>query len=184
MINGPILVTQRLILRPPGPEDFEAWAQFSADEETMRYLGGVQPRAVAWRGLCSMAGAWHIRGFAMFSLITRDTGQWIGRIGPWQPDGWPGTEVGWGVMRSHAGKGYALEAAVATIDYAFDLLGWDTVIHTIDPDNAASIALAERLGSSNQGPTRLPEPYQEFPVDSYGQSKAEWQENRKKFVRY
>lgn len=52
MINGPILVTQRLILRPPGPEDFERWAEFCADEKTMRFLGGVQPRAVAWRGLC------------------------------------------------------------------------------------------------------------------------------------
>ena len=88
------------------------------------------------------------------------------------------------MLRSHAGKGYALEAAVATIDYAFDLLGWDNVIHTIDPENTASIALAERLGSRNQGQTRLPEPYQEFPVDCYGQSKAEWQENRRKFVRF
>lgn len=184
MINGPILVTQRLILRPPGPEDFEAWAEFSADEETMRYLGGVQPRAVAWRGLCALAGAWHISGFAMFSLISRDTGEWIGRVGPWCPEGWPGTEVGWGVLRRHAGKGYALEAAVATIDYAFDLLGWDNVIHTIDPANTGSIALAQRLGARNQGQTRLPEPYHEFPVDCYGQSKAEWQENRKKFVRF
>ncbi len=184
MINGPILVTQRLILRPPGPEDFEAWATFCADEETMRYLGGVQSRSVAWRGLCAMAGTWHIRGFAMFSLITRDTGEWIGRVGPWFPDGWPGQEVGWGVLRSHAGQGYALEAAVATIDYAFDLLGWESVIHTIDPENAGSIALARKLGSHNQGPTRLPEPYDELPVDCYGQSKTEWQENRKRFVRF
>ena len=53
-----------------------------------------------------------------------------------------------------AGKGYALEAAVATIDYAFDLLGWDNVIHTIDPDNAASIRLLERLGFKVEGHLR------------------------------
>jgi len=40
------------------------------------------------------------------------------------------------------------------------------------------------LGSRNQGRTQLPEPYQDFPVDCYGQSKAEWQENRRKFVRF
>ena len=38
---APILETQRLILRAPAPEDFDAWADFAADEETMRYLGGV-----------------------------------------------------------------------------------------------------------------------------------------------
>lgn len=183
MINGPLLVTHRLILRPPAPEDFEAWAAFHADEDTMRYLGGVQSRSEAWRGLCSMAGAWHIRGFAMFSLVLRDSGQWIGRIGPWQPEGWPGAEVGWGVAREFAGQGYAREAAVATIDYAFDLLKWDEVIHVIDPANAASIALAQRLGARHQGPTQLPEPLHNFRVDKYGQSKAEWQQNRQQFVK-
>lgn len=39
------------------------------------------------------AGAWTIRGFSMFSVIEKDSGQWIGRLGPWQPEGWPGTEV-------------------------------------------------------------------------------------------
>lgn len=183
MINGPILVTERLILRPPSADDFEGWAAFHADPETMRYLNGVQERAAAWRGLCAMAGAWHIKGFAMFSLVLRETGEWIGRIGPWQPEGWPGTEVGWGVMSQYAGKGYALEAAVATIDYAFDLLGWDEVIHTIDPENLGSIKLAERLGSYNQGPTQLPNPFEEFRVDLYGQTKTEWMENRKQFRR-
>lgn len=181
MLGGPILVTERLILRPPAPEDMDGWAAFHADEGTMKHLGGVQPRSTAWRMLCGMAGAWHIRGYAMFSMILRETGQWIGRTGPWQPEGWPGTEVGWGVAPDYAGKGYAREAAVASIDYAFDMLGWDEVIHTIDPENTPSIALAERLGSVNQGPTRLPEPYAGLRVDRYGQSRAEWQENRRRF---
>jgi RimJ/RimL family protein N-acetyltransferase len=170
----PILTTERLILRPPLPEDFENWAKFYADEVTMTHLGGVQQRAVAWRTLCTMRGSWDIKGFSMFSMIRRDTGEWIGRTGPWQPEGWPGTEVGWGVMREHAGKGYAREAAVASINYVFDVLGWDEVIHTINPDNKESIALAERLGAYNRGPTQLVPPFEESRVDCYGQSKAEW----------
>jgi RimJ/RimL family protein N-acetyltransferase len=170
----PELVTERLILRPPEAGDFENWAKFCAEEETMRFLGGVQQRAAAWRTMCMMRGAWDIRGFAMFSMIRRDTGEWIGRAGPWQPEGWPGTEVGWGVMQEHAGKGYVREAAVASVDYAFNILGWDEVIHTIDPENTASIRLAERLGSYNQGPTQLPAPLEQFRVDRYGQSKTEW----------
>ncbi len=174
MSNGPFLLTERLILRPPSAEDLDGWAEFCSDAETNRFLGGTKSRAEAWRMLCAMTGAWTIRGFAMFSMIRRDTGEWIGRTGPWQPEGWPGKEVGWGILRAHEGKGFAQEAAVASIDYAFDVLGWDDVIHTIDPENAGSIALAERLGSVNLGPTRLPDPYSEFRVDAYGQSKAEW----------
>lgn len=174
MFNGPLLVTERLILRPPTRDDFDAWADFHADPETMRFLGGVQPRSVAWRGLCAMTGAWQISGFAMFSLIERSTGRWVGRVGPWRPDGWPGDEVGWGVAREFAGKGYAHEAAVASIDYAIEILGWTDVIHTIDPANTASIALAKRLGATNRGPTRLPEPYEDAPVDAWGQSADEW----------
>jgi RimJ/RimL family protein N-acetyltransferase len=174
MSNGPFLITKRLILRPTSAEDFEGWAKFCADAETMRFLGGVQNRAESWRSLCMMAGAWTITGYAMFSLIRRDTGEWIGRVGPWFPEGWPAREIGWGVLREYAGQGYALEAAAASMDYVFDVLGWDNVIHIIDPDNVASIALAERLGSSNQGPTRMPAPFDGFRVDAYGQSKSEW----------
>ncbi len=178
MLGGPILVTKRLILRPPGPEDFEAHAAFCADEHTMRFLGGVKGRAESWRILCNLAGAWHIRGFSMFSLIERSSGQWIGRAGPWQPEGWPGQEVGWGILPQYAGQGLAQEAAVAAMDYAFDVLGWDRVIHTINPENLASIRLAERLGSVNEGPTQMPPPFENARVDCYAQSKADWGKNR------
>jgi RimJ/RimL family protein N-acetyltransferase len=174
MSSGPFLMTERLILRPPSAEDMDGWAAFHSDAETMRFLGGVQARAEAWRSLCAMAGAWTIKGFAMFSLLRRDTGQWIGRIGPWQPEGWPGAEVAWGILREHEGKGFAQEAAAASMDYAFDVLRWDSAIHTIDPENAGSIALAQRLGSVNQGPTQLPAPYDAFRVDAYGQSREMW----------
>lgn len=177
-MTSPILFTERLILRAPDASDFEAWARFHAEETTMRFLGGVQPRSVAWRGLCGMAGAWSIRGYSMFSVIERSTGRWIGRIGPHYPEGWPGCEVGWGVLGEFAGRGYAFEAAVAAIDYAFDVLGWDDVMHIIDPDNAPSIALATRLGSANRGRTRMPEPLDTLIVDDWGQSAAQWRARR------
>ena len=61
----------------------------------------------------TMAGAWSLTGVAMFSLIERETGLWLGRIGPWTPLGWPGTEVGWGLHPDAQGKGYGVEAATA-----------------------------------------------------------------------
>ncbi len=168
------LETERLLLRPTRAEDFDAWAELMADGEASRFIGGPVPRAAAWRGMMTMAGAWALQGFAMFSLIEKSSGRWIGRVGPWQPEGWPGTEVGWGLLRSAWGHGYAREAAVAAIDWAFDTLGWNEVIHCIDPANHPSIVLAERLGSTHRGPGRLPAPFEHFPVEIWGQTRAQW----------
>jgi len=61
-------------------------------------------------------------------VIDKASGEWLGRIGPWFPEDWPGTEVGWGLKRSAWGRGYAVEAATAAMDFAFDRLGWDEAI--------------------------------------------------------
>ena len=50
--------TERLILRPPRIEDFDAYAEKMADAEGARFIGGAQARAVAWRGFLASAGAW------------------------------------------------------------------------------------------------------------------------------
>lgn len=170
----PAILTQRLLLRPPAASDFESWARFSADPDVMRYIGGVMPRALAWRGFLTMVGAWQIQGFAMFSVIERQSGQWIGRVGPWQPEGWPGTEVAWGLLAEHQGKGYALEAATASIDWAFEHLTWSEIIHCIDPANGPSQALATRLGASSRGPGRLPPPFERATIDIWAQSRESW----------
>jgi len=169
--------TDRLLLRPPLAEDFDAWATSMADPEGARFIGGVQHRALAWRGFLTMVGAWYIQGFSMFSVIEKSTGRWIGRLGPWQPEGWPGTEVGWSIVRDCWGKGYATEGANAAIDWAFDHLGWSDVIHTIHPDNLASQALAKRLGSRNRGPGQLPPPHENSPCEIWGQTRKEWLAN-------
>ncbi|HMM65655.1 MAG TPA: GNAT family N-acetyltransferase [Dokdonella sp.] len=165
--------TERLVLRPTAAGDFEAWAAFAADPEVMRHLGGVLPRSTAWRGFIAMAGAWQIQGFAMFSVIEKASGQWIGRVGPWMPEGWPGTEVGWALARDAWGKGYGVEAAAATIDWSFAHLGWTEVIHTISPANDGSKALARRLGSRQLRMGRLPAPL-ELDVEVWGQSREQW----------
>jgi RimJ/RimL family protein N-acetyltransferase len=171
---GPTLETERLILRPPIEADLDAWADFMADEEAMRHIGGVQQRSVAWRSMATFTGAWALRGFSMFSVIEKASGRWIGRLGPWQPEGWPGTEVGWGLARSSWRKGYATEGAIATIDWAFDKLGWTDVIHTIAPANDSSAAVAKRLGSGNRGPGKLPAPFEHLPIDVWGQTREQW----------
>jgi RimJ/RimL family protein N-acetyltransferase len=175
---GPTLETDRLVLRPTQAEDFDAWADFAQDEAAMRHLGGVQPRTVAWRGFVSVAGAWVIQGFSMFSVIEKATGRWVGRLGPWKPEGWPGAEVGWG-LASHAWKrGYAVEGAAAAMDWVFDELGWTEVVHCIGPANVASQMVAKRLGSRLLRLGRLPSPYDADELEIWGQSRDQWRQRR------
>jgi RimJ/RimL family protein N-acetyltransferase len=175
---GPTLHTARLLLRPPQPADFEPWAAMMQDEQVARFIGGVQPPSLAWRGLMAMIGAWVATGVSMFSVLERGSGRWIGRVGPWQPHGWPGPEVGWSLAREAWGRGYATEAAAAAMDYSVDVLGWQEIIHTIDPANTASQRVAMRLGSWRRGPGRLPPPHHEAPVEIWGQMAAEWRLSR------
>ena len=168
------LETQRLILRPPLAEDFGAWAELATDTETMRHLGGVQPPSVAWRSFLFVVGGWQIQGFSPFSVIEKTSGQWIGRVGPLMPEGWPGTEIGWTLARPFWGKGYAVEAAIAATDWAFANLGWSEVIHCIDATNATSQSVAAKLGSHNLRPGRLPAPFEDAVVDIWGQTRDEW----------
>jgi len=168
------LETPRLILRPPRIEDLDGWSEMMLDEPTARFIGGVMSRPVCWRQLMTMIGAWHSQGFAMFSVIEKSSGRWIGRLGPWQPEGWPGTEIGWSIVRDCWGKGYAVEGAEAATTWAFDALGWPDVIHSIAPQNMASQRVAQKLGSRLIGPGKLPEPFENDPVEIWGQTRDEW----------
>ena len=175
---GPTLETARLILRPPEERDLDGFAAMMADEEAARFVGGEQGRSGAWRGMAAMAGSWALRGYGMFSVIEKASGRWIGRVGPWQPEGWPGAEVGWGLERGAWGKGYATESATAAIDWAFDALGWDDVIHCIASANRPSARVAERLGSAFRGSAYLPSPFDSEPVEIWGQSRERWRARR------
>ena len=91
-------------------------ARAMADEATVRYLG-VEPmnRQQAWRSMAAIMGHWEIRGYGFFSLESKETGEWVGRVGPWNPEGWPAPEVGWTISPDHLRKGYATEAAFASV---------------------------------------------------------------------
>lgn len=168
------LETPRLILRVPRLEDLDPWAELMADVETAQFVGGPMPRAITWRVMMMMIGAWHAHGFAMFSVIEKRSGRWIGRIGPWMPEGWPGPEVGWAIARDCWGQGYATEGAIAATSWAFDHLGWTDVIHSIAPQNVASQVVARKLGAGNRGPGKLPPPFEEVGVDIWGQTREQW----------
>jgi RimJ/RimL family protein N-acetyltransferase len=168
--------TERLILRPPHAEDFDGFAQMQGDPDAARFIGGAVSRAEAWRRFLWQPGAWLVQGFGMFGVIEKATGLWLGQIGPWKPEGWPGNEIGYAFHPRAWGKGFATEAGSAAIDWAFASLGWSDIIHCIDPDNIASQNVAKRLGSTLQGPGTLPPPFEHVAIEVWGQTRVHWQQ--------
>lgn len=156
------LETERLILRPMAPEDLDAHFAMMSDPRVAQFLtpdGKPMPAAAHWRAFATMLGHWTIRGYGFFSAFEKSSGDWVGRIGPWEPGGWPSLEAGWGVDPRFWGKGYAGEAAIATIRWVFaqypDL---PRIISLIVPENAKSQAVAAKIGETRTKETFSPAP--------------------------
>ena len=141
--------TERLILRDVDPEkDFDAFSALMGDTQSMRYMGGAaMSPAHAWRAMAGIIGHQQIRGYSLYSAIDKASGAWVGRVGHWNPLGWRAPEVGWAIHPAHTRKGFATEAARACVDYAFDVLQWDQVVHVIHHENVASMKTAAKIGS-------------------------------------
>lgn len=142
--------TERLILRPFDESDVEAHIAMMQDEKTASFLTPTgKPRSYGeeWRAAASYLGHWRIRGYGFFSVVEKETGDWVGRVGPWMPGGWPALECGWSIHSSRWGKGYAPEAAIATIKWTFEKFpDLSRIISVIDPGNANSQAVAIKVG--------------------------------------
>jgi RimJ/RimL family protein N-acetyltransferase len=156
---APTLETERLRLRGWRPDDFEPYAAMLAEAETARFItrrGLPYGERETWAEMAFLAGHWQLLGYGMFVVEERETGRFLGRVGPLQPKGWPGFEIGWGLIRSATGKGYATEAAAAAIDWSFATFPLERIISLIDPRNEPSRRVAQRLGEVLSGDTFAP----------------------------
>jgi RimJ/RimL family protein N-acetyltransferase len=149
--DGPLIETEHLELRRWRDADIAPNTAMLSDPDSGRFITPdgkpVVDEFVGWRNAAIMAGHWALHGFGLFVVEEKSTGKFVGRVGPWWPRSWPGFEIGWGIAREFRGKGYAVEAAQASIDWAFATFEIDRIIHCIDRENAASQAVARRLGA-------------------------------------
>jgi RimJ/RimL family protein N-acetyltransferase len=144
-IHIPELETVRLKLIAPNIDHLNAHHRIFTDDEVMRYLGGAIDRTEVWDRLASTVGHWQLRGFGMWVVQEKSTGGIIGRAGLRYPDGIPGIEAGWAFTRDSWGKGYATEAASATLGYAFEHLQLARVNAVIHRNNMGSQQVARKL---------------------------------------
>jgi RimJ/RimL family protein N-acetyltransferase len=153
----PALETARLLLRPFSEADVEPLFALMQDPDVVRYVGDrrIPTRQEAWRSVAGWIGHWALRGYGMWAIEERASGELIGRAGLINPLDWPGPEVGYLLGKRWWGHGYATEAARAAMDWGFERVGFDRLISLIDPANAPSIAVALRLGETPGGEVDL-----------------------------
>ncbi|WP_335946741.1 GNAT family N-acetyltransferase [Salipiger bermudensis] len=143
----PVLETARLMLRAPEPQDYPDFKATFASYRS-RFMGGPLNAYEAWMLYAAEIGHWEIRGFGMWMVHLRDTGETVGMAGGWCPAKWPEREIAWIIWPDKAGKGFALEATHRVRTHFYEDKGWDTAVSYIDPKNLDSIRLAERLGAT------------------------------------
>lgn len=165
----PKLETERLVLRPPLPEDAEAFAPMYADPDVMRYVGDgrtLTPEETK-RSVRRMVDAWEADGYGLFTTVRREDGAVIGRVGliVWNPRTWEPAragsggptelEVGYTLGKPFWGLGYATEAAAASRDFALGELRAERLIALIIHGNEASENVARKLGFEYERDIRL-----------------------------
>ncbi|MBV2359720.1 GNAT family N-acetyltransferase [Thalassococcus sp. CAU 1522] len=147
IIRFPELRTDRLILRGPREEDFEAVLAFMSSERSAYVGGPTADRFAAWRAFLAVMGHWALRGYGFFTLEHRESGALAGRVGVVEHEMWPEPELGWQLFDGFEGQGYAFEAAVAVRSWAWREHGLGPLISMVVPENSRSVALARRLGA-------------------------------------
>ena len=155
------LQTERLLLRPPAPNDVAAAAELLTDPEVMRFLGGdVVPHTHHGAVVEKWRKRWELNGMGPFLIERRRDGRFLGRAGivVWDSRTWTHTtvaeagrfaqpELGWALVRAEWGNGYATEAARAVRDWARGDRNVGRLVSLIAPDNLASQRVAQRLGA-------------------------------------
>ncbi len=144
-----MIETDRLLVRRFDKNDAFALLHVFGDPEVMRFGDGAQTEEWIRSWIDWVLQDYEEKGHGPLAVVDKKSANAIGYCGLFDfPDinGRPEIELGYRLLRSAWGQGYATEAATAVRDYAFDVLGIERLVSLIDPDNAASIAVAKKLG--------------------------------------
>ncbi len=149
---APTLTTDRMILRAMEREDFEQYAAAWADPKMTAFIGGnPRDRQTSWGKFLQGVGLWNLFGYGYWSFIDRESGKFLGNgglarfeRGVDELEGFP--EAGWAFVPQAWGKGLATEAMAAVFEWADEHRTATEIRCIIDPENAASIRVAEKLG--------------------------------------
>lgn len=156
------LETERLVLRRWREDDLEPLAAIDGDPEVMRFIGdgSVHTREQTAAALAFMERGWDERGFGIFAVELRETGElagWVGLTVPgFLPEVLPAVEIGWRLGRRFWGRGIATEAAREALRFGFTEAGLDRIISICHVDHHASARVMTKLGMRQERETVVP----------------------------
>ena len=155
MTTAPVIRTDRLRLRGHVMADFEPlYALFASDRA--RYMDGPIPARDTWFWVAAEVGSWPLQGIGSWGIERQSDGAFLGQVGINKPQHFPEREIGWVLLQAFEGHGYAREAAEAALGWA-RTQRFDTLVSYIDRENARSVALARRLGATEDPSAPLPD---------------------------
>lgn len=143
------LLTERLVLRRWRDSDLEPWAAMNADPEVREHLGDLLSREQSDASVARFESDFDRRGYGWSAVEVRDTGAFVGFAGLDEvDDGLPftGVEIGWRLVRTAWGHGYATEAARAVLSHGFETLGLPEILAVTTATNLRSQAVMRRIG--------------------------------------
>ena len=135
--------------------DLDDLVVLHADPDVAAFIPRPRNRAEAEARLAESEHDWRERGHGMLAVLARADGRFVGRTGVKHWPEWDETEVGWALLRSEWGHGYATEAAASVIAWAFASLRLPYLTAMIEPANVGSLAVARRLGFTRIRDDRL-----------------------------
>lgn len=144
-----VIETERLNLREVSEADAAFILEVLNDPGFVRFVGdrGVRTIEEAARYIDErLAEGYRRNGFGLWLVEVKEGKAPAGICGLLNRGTLPGVEVGYAFLPSFRGKGYAFEAAAASLRHARDVLGLPRLYAVVDPDNAVSIRLLEKLG--------------------------------------
>jgi [ribosomal protein S5]-alanine N-acetyltransferase len=143
------LRTKRLALRHLVEDDLDNLQKIFSDPKAMRFYPATKsrPETAAWIQRLGI-NSYEEFGYGLFAVIRREDDVFLGECGFIHQviEGEPCTEIGYHMIREYWGRGYATEAATACLQYGFETLDLTTLVSVINPENTASIRVAEKSG--------------------------------------
>jgi RimJ/RimL family protein N-acetyltransferase len=151
--------TERLVLRHMTEADAPFIFELLNEPSFLKYIGdrGVHTlddaRAYIVKGALAM---YERHGFGLYTVELKDDATPVGICGLLKRDSLKDVDIGFAFLQRHWSKGYALEAATATMIHGRDDLGIGTIVAITSPENEASIKLLKKLGFKFDRTIRLP----------------------------
>ncbi|MEL7000123.1 MAG: GNAT family N-acetyltransferase [Pseudomonadota bacterium] len=148
-MTRPILDTERLVLEPVSESHLDGYLAYYAipNDQKGGYRAPRDPadvQAILQRAI----DEWQRLGFGMFAIKRKDNGIFVGGTGIVHADDWPRHELTWWLMPDAQGTGFATEASIAVLRWAYDTLGWPVVETHMRDENRPARRLADRLGGT------------------------------------